>query len=134
MEAPAPPEPSRIDGLTDEEWAARRIRSEVRLRFLFGLGFGLAVAALAIWHWGFLVMKYRFAAAFVAIGSVILFPMLFARRRDAEAFGLAGWIVFAEWKAVERMPWWLMMALAASLFAVTFFFGAVLVLGRLPWF
>jgi hypothetical protein len=127
-----PPRPTRTAGLTDGEWAARRLRGEMRFHIAFGLVFGLAVGMLAVWHWGFLAVRFRLAATLVVVGSMVLFAALFARGRDADALDYAGWVAFTEWKAVEKLPWWAIAALGAALFAVIFLVGAVLVLGRFP--
>jgi hypothetical protein len=132
LEPPAR-EPARLDGLTEEEWAARRLRRERLFRAIFGLAFGFGVAVLAIWHWGLFQPRMRVASAFVIAGSMILFATLFARRRDDEALDYAGWIAFPEWKAVEKMPWWMIICIGVALFLVLALFGIVLVLGRLPW-
>ncbi|MBC8024032.1 MAG: hypothetical protein H7Y14_12980 [Burkholderiales bacterium] len=122
----------RIDGLTDGEWAERRLRRDLWFRIAFGLMFGLGVGFFSIWHWGFLASRFRVAAVLVVLGSMVLFAALFARRRDTEALGYAGWIAFTEWKALENLPWWMIAALGAALFAVVFLMAAVLVLGRFP--
>ena len=133
LEVPQPA-PTRVDGLTDAEWAERRLRRERLFRVVFGLAFGFVVAVLAIWHWGFFLPTMRLAAVLVVAGSMILFATLFARRRDHEALDYAGWIAFTEWKAAEKMPWWMIISLAVMLLVVLFAVGVVLLLGRLPWF
>ena len=132
LELPAR-EPTRIDGLTDAEWAERRLRRERLFRVFFGIAFGFVVAVLAIWHWGLFLPRMRLASALVIVGSMVLFATLFARRRDDQALDYAGWIAFTEWKAVERMPWWMIIGIAVALFLMLALFGAVLLLGRLPW-
>jgi len=131
---PPPARPTRIDGLTNEQWAARRLARERRWRIGCGLLLGLLVGLFAIWHWGFLGERFRIAAGLVVVGSMVLFAALFARRRDAEALDYAAWIAFTEWKLVEKMPWWMIAAIGAALFVVLFLIGTVLVLGRLPAF
>ena len=132
LEPPAP-RPSRTDGLTDAQWAERRLRSERRFRFVFGVVFGLAVGLFAVWHWGFFANKYQLADALIVGGSVVLFATLFTRKRDEQALGLAAWISFTEYKAAERLPWWIIATVAATLFVLVFLVGVVLVVGRLPF-
>jgi hypothetical protein len=133
IEAPLPPPPSLIDGLTDEEWAARRIHREARFRIVFGLLFGLAVGLLAIWHWGLFGVRLHFAASLVVSGSMVLFASLFARRRDQDALDYAGWLALTEWKLFESLPWWLIAALAFVLFAAVFMFVSVWLLARIAF-
>ena len=127
-------EPTPINGLTDAEWARRRLRREWIFRVFFGLAFGFVVAVLAIWHWGLFLPRMRLASILVIGGSMILFATLFARRRDEQALDYAGWLVLTEWKAVEKMPWWMIISLGVALFVVLVLFGVVLILGRLPAF
>ena len=131
IEAPAPA--PRAEGLSDEEWARRRLRREWVARAIFGLVFGLAVGLVSIWHWGFLGVRYGGAGALVLAGCMVLFAALFVRRRDDRALDYAGWIALPEWKVVDSLPWWAMAAIFISLFAVVFLVGTVLVLGRLPF-
>jgi hypothetical protein len=102
----APEPPSRtFRGLTDEQWAAREARRERNLRALCGAIVGLAVGGLGVWRW-LLAPNTELAALLVIGGSTLAFALLFARRRDEAAGGLAGWIVLPEWKFVHALPWW----------------------------
>jgi MFS superfamily sulfate permease-like transporter len=127
LEAPAR-EASRIDGLTDEEWARRRLRSETRFRIAFGAVFGVVVALLATWHWMLFDARFAQALALVVVGCVVLFATLFARRRDYDALDYAQWIGLPEWKFLEKLPLGLLAAIVAAALALAIAL-AVIVLG-----
>lgn len=131
IEPPAP-SASRLNGLTDAEWAAREARRERIFRAVCGVVFGLVVGTLGVWHW-LLAFRTQFAALLVIVGSMLAFALLFAKRRDEEAMGLAGWILLPEWKFVQALPWWafaLAWLVAAALFAVLV---GVIAFGRIPF-
>ena len=114
LEAKAAPQ-SRFRGLTDSEWAARVERRERTFRALCGVIFGFVVGVLGVWPW-LSALRTQLPALPVIGGSMLGFAALFARRRDEEAMGLAGWIMLPEWKVGQAVPWWA--------FAVAWLMGA----------
>jgi hypothetical protein len=131
MEPPPARPVSLIDGLTDEQWARRRLRREARFRVVFGLVFGFAVALLASWHWMLFPARYVAAAGLVFLGSMLLFATLFARRRDDEAMEYAQWVAFTEWKFAQSLPWWLIASVAAIALVLAAVLCVVVVLAML---
>ena len=129
----AKPAPQRrFRGLTDAEWAARVARRERTFRALCGVIFGFVVGVLGVWHWLF-ALRTQLPALLVIGGSMLAFALLFARRRDEEAMGLAGWILLPEWKFVQALPWWA-FALAWLAGAITLLaLVAAIVMGRFPF-
>jgi hypothetical protein len=131
IERPLAPPPSLIDGLTDEQWAERRLRGASRFRIAFGIVFGFAVALVASWHWMLFATRYVAAAALLFVGSMLLFATLFARRRDHEAMEYAQWVAFTEWKFAQSLPWWLVAAIAALALVLALALCVVAVLAML---
>jgi hypothetical protein len=116
-----------IDGMTDEQWAARLDRRERRWRMAFGAVFGTVVGTLAlfpVWPWTLWRVRPGLSFLFVVAGCAILFAALFAQRRDHEALEHARWILMPEWYLVEKLPVWVLaLVLAAGLAAVILFVG-----------
>ena len=128
---PPSAEGSPVDGLTDAQWVARREKQERAFRIACGVIFGGVVGLLSVWHWGVVRSRSGLATLLVIGGSMLLFAALFAQRRDHEALGHAAWIIFPEWSAVERLPWWAIVAILATGVALLFMLTAVIVLGHL---
>jgi len=128
---PASGPPSRINGLTDAEWVARRERRERFFRIVCGVAFGGVVGSLSIWHWGFLRLRSETGTLLVVGGSMLLFATLFAQKRDDAALGHAKWILFPEWALAERLPWWAIVAILAACVAVLFTLAALVLVAHL---
>jgi hypothetical protein len=111
---PPPVRPSKIDGLSDEEWARRRLRGDTLFRVAFGAVFGLMVALLASWHWMLFDKRLIHALSLLVVGCIVLFATLFARRRDHDAMDYAQWIGLPEWKVFEKLPMSVLLAIMAA--------------------
>jgi hypothetical protein len=121
-----------IDGLTDAQWAERRIRGERRVRFALGLAFGLFIGLVSIWHWGLWERRTALAALLVISACMLLFALLFVQRRDDDALDYAAWIVLPEWKLVESLPWWMIVLIFSVALVVLMLLVGVIVIGHFP--
>ena len=132
---PPPIVTTLIDGMSDEQWAARLARRERRWRMAFGAVFGAAVGTAALFTawprtpW----MQPGVPFLVVVAGCAILFAVLFAQRSDEEALERAKWILLPELYLVDKLPVWLLaLVLLVGLGLVIFFFGALAVGWMLP--
>jgi hypothetical protein len=125
--------PTPIDGLSDEQWAERRLRKERVVRIACGIALGCFLGMLSVWHWGLLHGRSRLPALMVLGGSVVLFASLFAQRRDDEALDYAGWIAFPEWKIFESLPWWVIAMIFSIALATLMVLATVVFIGHFPF-
>ncbi|HXF80234.1 MAG TPA: hypothetical protein VN598_15310 [Usitatibacter sp.] len=136
VEAP-PVSPGAIDGMTDEQWAARNERRAERYRrvlgtimgLVIGLFFGLAAASRLDPG----ARHYGIAALLVIGGSILLFVTLLTSNREREIPRLALWVIAPELMALESMPWWLTLLLGIFAVAGVVLVAATVIVGHLPW-
>ena len=129
---PPPIVTTPIDGLTDEQWAARLERRERRWRMAFGAVFGAVIGTAALFPaWPWILARARPTLSFLLVvtGCAILFAKLLAQRRDEEAVEHAQWILLPEWYLVEKLPVWLLALLVCVGLAVVIAFLGALVIG-----
>jgi len=114
-------ETTPIDGMTDEQWAARNERHARIFRLVGGVLFGLAGGLVLVTRLSPSSPHYLLGAIFVVVGSVLMFVALASRGDDEEILRLAtSW--FPELALLERLPLWLLvavLALGVSLAAAT---------------
>jgi hypothetical protein len=119
---------SRIDGMTDAEWAARRERSERRFRAVFGavlggfvgLGVGLRAASGSY-----------LAGALIIGGCVLLFSALLSRSGHDPDLDRTAWMLFPEWYLLEKLPLGVIVCFWIAAFALAALLAVALVAGLL---
>ena len=117
-----------IDGMTDEEWAARRERNERRWRIAFGVLLGALVGLFASLRTSF--SGSLLATALVVAASIAIFAGLFAQQRH-DVLDEAAWLLFPEWHFVEKLPLWVLVAVWVAGVALAIILAAALLVGLL---
>lgn len=134
---PPPVVTSPIDGMTDEQWAARNERRGTMYRRVLGTIMGIAFGIL----FGFSAASrldpgarhYGLAMALVYGGCILLFVTLFTSNREREIPRWALWVVAPELMALWSIPWWLSLVLGLVAIAGVVLVAATVLVGHLPW-
>lgn len=134
---PPPVVTSPIDGMTDEQWAARNERRGERYRrvlgTIMGIVFGLFFGLLAVSRLNPGARHYGLAVLLVLGGSVLLFVTLFRSGREGEIPRAAAWVLVPEVMLLESTPIWLSVVLGCVAVGGIVLLAAVVLVGHLPW-
>jgi hypothetical protein len=122
-----PAEPSEDKEAPQEsaaEWGERFEREGRRIRLGCGavLGFFAGIAVLAK-----LVDVHSWVLALSVIGGCMIVAGLAFRRSDDEGSQMIEWLVWPEWKLLERLPLWALVLILAIV--ATCVLGFVVLLG-----
>jgi hypothetical protein len=92
-----------IDGMSDEQWAARNERQGKIIRRVCAVAVGLAVGLVFASRFAIASPYYVLASWFVIVGSVLLAWALVERGDDEEILQIAT-STFPEWTFLELLP------------------------------
>lgn len=88
-----------------KEWGDRYERDNRRGRRAWGAVIGLFIGLLILARQSGIAAHW-YVVLPIVIGCVVLFAVLFARNREAEAGELATLLLWPEWTIWRRIPWW----------------------------